>query len=245
MSYADAAPGQAPGPLAPLDVRPDNLTDLVFTAIRDKIVDASLPPGSSVSEATLAAQLRVSKTPVREALLRLKYIGLVESGGRGMRVVKPSAGRIRDAFEYRAGIEAMAGQYAANRATAEQQDRIMRLAQASADAAREGRNQDFLASDHEFHLTIAQAARNAVLLQAIENSFILTRTLRQRDVTAVRDFVPDAAEHVGIAEVIRAGSPELASARLAEHVRRIMLNILDIIPSGTAAPGEAGAAAEG
>jgi GntR family transcriptional regulator, rspAB operon transcriptional repressor len=244
MSYAEDGPESAPGTLAPLAVRPRNLTSLVFATIRDKIVDASLLPCSPVSEATLAAQLQVSKTPVREALLQLRYIGLVESGGRGLRVVEPSIGRIRNAFEFRAGIEAMAGRYAANRATAEQQDRIMELASASLDAARAGRDKQFLARDHEFHLAIAQATRNALLLEAIENSFVLTRTLRQRDVAAVRDFVPDAMEHVGIAEVIRAGSPELAATRLAEHIHRIMLNILDIVPSGTVLGREQPAPAE-
>lgn len=236
MSYAEVTTEQAPGPLAPLDTRPDNLTSLVFAAIRDKIVDASLPPGASVSEASLAAQLKVSKTPVREALLRLKHIGLVESGGRGLRVVKPSLKLIRDAFEFRAGIEALAARYAADRSTPDQAEEIVALAQASLDAAREGRDDDFHTNDHAFHLAIAKAARNAVLLDSIENSFILTRTLRKRDVTAHRDFVTDAQEHVGVAEVIRVGSPDLASARLADHIHRIMLDILDIIPAGPAAP---------
>jgi DNA-binding GntR family transcriptional regulator len=234
MSYAEANSGQVPGPLAPLDA-PDNLTSLVFAAIRDKIVDASLPPGSSVSEASLSAQLRVSKTPVREALLRLKHIGLVEPGGRGLQVVKPSLKLIRDAFEFRAGIEALAARYAADRSTPEQHDQIMAFAQASLEAAREGRDEDFHANDHAFHRAIAEAARNAVLLDAIDNSFILTRTLRKRDVTARRDFESDALEHVAVAEVITIGSPDLASARLAEHIHRIMLNILDMVSRDPAA----------
>lgn len=212
---------------------------MVFAAIRDKIVDASLPPGSSVSEASLAAQLEVSKTPVREALLRLRHIGLVEPGGRGLRVVQPSISGIRDAFEFRAGIEAMAGRLAANRATPEQHETIMALARDSLDAAAAGRGDAFLTSDHEFHMAIARAARNGVLMESIENSFVLTRALRKRDVKAMRDFVPDAHEHVGIAEVIRAGSPELAASRLAEHIHRIMLNILDIHPQAASADGPA------
>lgn len=74
MSTMNSA-GHIGAGLAPLAVRPDNLTTLVFAAIRDKIVDATLAPGSSVSEASLAKQLEVSKTPVREALLRLRHVG--------------------------------------------------------------------------------------------------------------------------------------------------------------------------
>jgi DNA-binding GntR family transcriptional regulator len=70
--------------LAPLTEKPESLTQLVYQALRDAIISKRLPPGERVSEASLARQLRVSKTPVREALLRLHAIGLVEAdGGRG------------------------------------------------------------------------------------------------------------------------------------------------------------------
>lgn len=223
------------GGLTPVMARPDNLTSMVFAAIRDRIVDSTLPPGSSVSEALLSKQLQVSKTPVREALLRLRHIGLVESTTRGLRVVRPSIAGIRDAFEFRGGIEAMAGRYAASRATTEQHDRIVEQATASLAAAKEGRRADFLSHDHEFHLEVARAARNEVLFQAVENSIVLTRALRWRDVHIDRDFVPDAHEHVVIADLIRAGSPDLASSKLAEHIHRIMLTILDVYPSDAAA----------
>ena len=81
------------GPAAPLflEVRPDSLTDAVYEAIRRGIIDRRLAPGSPVTEAALAEQLGVSKTPVREALLRLKDIGVIEPNGkRGGRVVQLS-----------------------------------------------------------------------------------------------------------------------------------------------------------
>src|SRR4029453_13619161 len=59
-------------------VRPKSLTDLAHDSIRQLIVGGELPMGAQLSEATLAAQLGISKTPVREALLRLRADGLVE-----------------------------------------------------------------------------------------------------------------------------------------------------------------------
>lgn len=231
---ATSSESQAVGGLAPLSVRPDNLTSLVFAAIRDKIVDATLPPGSSVSEASLAKQLQVSKTPVREALLRLRHAGLVEPTGRGLRVIQPSVKGIRDAFELRAGLEAMAGRYAANRSTEQEYERIYELAEESLLAANEGRHDDFHQSDREFHAAIAAAARNDRLIEAVGDSFILTLALRQRDVKVERDFVPDAHEHVKIAEGIRAGDAELASSRLAGHNQRIMVQLLEAHPQASA-----------
>src|SRR6478736_1917904 len=55
--------------LAPLTEKPESLTQIVYQTLRDAIISKRLPPGERVSEASLARQLRVSKTPVREARL--------------------------------------------------------------------------------------------------------------------------------------------------------------------------------
>lgn len=137
--------------------RPDNLTDLVFAAVRDWIVDATLPPGSSVSEATLAKELDVSKTPVREALLRLRRIGLVEPTTRGLRVTLPSIDSVRHAFEYRAVLESGAATYVAAHATGKQLETIEHWAAESLRCARNGDQPGFRHTDHQFHVTVADA----------------------------------------------------------------------------------------
>lgn len=202
--------------------RPDNLTELVFASIRDRIVDSSLPPGSSVSEATLSHELHVSKTPVREALLRLRQIGLVEPTTRGLRVTLPSARSVRNAFEYRAALESGAGSYAATRATREQLDSIAHWAAESLAFAKAGEPEEFRRTDFRFHIAVADASGNDYLRGAIEDAFILTLALRVRDVALVRDFVPDALEHVEISDVLRSGDGSSAARLLSAHVLRIL-----------------------
>lgn len=224
--------GPAANALMPLEARPDNLASMVYVQIRDRIIDATLPPGSSISEATLAAQLKVSKTPVREALLRLRQIGLVEPTSRSLRVIEPSARMIRDAFELRADLEASAGRYAAERRDDAARDEINAAADDSLLAARDDRSVDFLAHDRRFHMAVTSAAGNDVLAQTMENVFSLTQALRQRDVVLEREFVTDAEEHVAIAEAIRDGDRELAADRSAEHIRRIMGQLLAAYAGG-------------
>lgn len=204
--------------------RPDNLTDLVFAAIRRRLVEASLPPGSSVSEAMLSKDLQVSKTPVREALLQLRHIGLVESTGRGLRVVVPTARIIRDAFEMRAGLEAAAARYAADRATREQKAELLELARASAEVADDF--EAFREADTAFHLAVAAASDNEMLHKAVEDAVVLTQVLRQRDVHVERDFGPDAKEHVSIARALKSGDGATAADRLSGHILRIMEQLL-------------------
>lgn len=62
--------------------KPESLADVVYETIREAIINRVIPPGSRLTEAALADQLNVSKTPVREALLKLRQIGLVEPSGR-------------------------------------------------------------------------------------------------------------------------------------------------------------------
>lgn len=224
---------QPPSALTPLAVRPDNLASMVYAQIRDRIIDATLAPGSSVSEASLSAQLQVSKTPVREALLRLRQVGLVEPTTRGLRVIEPSTKMIADAFELRADLEAAAGRYAADRIDDASCAELEAAARDSLLAAQERRSHDFHADDRRFHTALAVAARNDVLFQAMENTFALTQALRQRDVALEREFVNDAEEHVAIAEAIKAGERDLAAHRSADHILRIRGQLLGAFESAS------------
>jgi len=216
--------------LSPLPPRAGNLTEVVFEAIRDGIVDKVLTPGARISEAQVASQLDVSKTPVREALLRLRHIGLVEPSERGLRVVRPSVKAIRDAYESRAGIERTAAQYAANRATTEEHERILLLARTSLEYARAQDGERFRQYDHEFHEAIACGARNAVLERAVKDSLVLTSALRARDVPASGDSVTCAQEHIRIAQAIRVGDAETAGREVAGHIRHVMAIVLAALP---------------
>ena len=96
----------------PVGSRPQSLTEIVFDRLRDAITSQTLAPGTRVSESVLSEMLNVSKTPVREALLRLCHVGLVEPTTRGLRVVMPDSAVIRDAYELRSNLEAGAARTA-------------------------------------------------------------------------------------------------------------------------------------
>ena len=72
-----------PAPQRPglTQVRNENLSHLVYESIRDAIINRSLPPGARLTETKLAEELNVSKTPVREALVKLREVGLIDPPG--------------------------------------------------------------------------------------------------------------------------------------------------------------------
>lgn len=211
------------GALTPIDVRRESLSDIVYDAIRSAIVTRKLPPGSRVSEASLSQQLSVSKTPVREALLRLAHIGLIEPGGerRSARVISPSSSAIRKAYGIRRALEVESARVVAARADLERLDEIELLAQGSVDAATAGDAAAFRTADRCFHNEIADATDNPPLARLIVDAHDLTWTLRMRDVPGAADLATCAQHHLTIVERIKSNDPEEAGSAMREHLEFI------------------------
>jgi DNA-binding GntR family transcriptional regulator len=219
--------------LGPLEARRETVTDQVFEAIRTAIVDRGLPPGQRLSEAKLAADLGVSKTPVRETLIRLQHVGLVDADPvRGLRVVQPSARVVQDAYEVRSGLESLAAALAAERVGDEVRRQICEAADsglactlASDDAGRRS-------SDRTFHDLIAAGSGNGKLAAAIEDYYILTWALRQRDVPEMAESEECARQHQCVAEAIAGADREAARSAMAEHLNTLRERVLAALSAG-------------
>ena len=212
--------------LEPVADRPQSLTDIAFDRIRAAIVQRTLEPGMRVSESMLGDMLQVSKTPVREALLRLCHVGLVEPTTRGLRVVLPNPDIIRDAYEVRSGLESVAAQLAAVRADDAQRATIAETAKNSLDSARKGDAAAFSEWDMAFHRSVGASTGNKQLTKAVEDSIVLAFTLRTRDVLTPDDSVHCGRQHVQLAKTIKAGNGELAAKQMFDHITEVTSFIL-------------------
>src|SRR3954467_490595 len=102
--------------MIPLDPLP-NLIDQVYARILEAITDRSLPPGHRIRQNELAERLGVSRQPVSHALQLLHRQGPVpENGRRGFEVTRLDPSRIRQLYEVRGAIDALAARLAAGRA---------------------------------------------------------------------------------------------------------------------------------
>ncbi len=199
-----------------------SLSSVVFQSVRAAIIDKSIPPGSRLTEANLAERLNTSKTPVRETLLRLRQIGLVEPvGRRGYRVVQPSRRAIEQAYEVREALEGMAAGIAADRARAEDRAAMVRAAAHSLQGALEGDLAEFRRWDEEFHRLVARATDNPRLQAVIEDSADLVVTLRSRDLPYAQASVECGRHHETIAAAIARGDRALAESGMREHIRLV------------------------
>lgn len=218
--------------LAPLHTKPDSLTDRVYDAIRDAIITQRLPPGARVSEARLADQLEVSKTPVREALLRLAHIGLIESDGRrGGRVPLPSPENLRSAYDYREGLEAQSARLAAERRKETDRVEIERLAQDCLARARRGDIDGFRSLDREFHRQVSVSAHSDFLMRQANDAYDLTWTLRLRDAASAEHAATCAEQHVEIAAAIASQDAAAADAFMRAHISTVRNEVLQAFDS--------------
>jgi DNA-binding GntR family transcriptional regulator len=209
-----------------LVMRPQNLGDLVLEQIEELIISKRLPPNAMLSEATIASMLGVSKTPVREALIQLRVIGLVVSVDRRLRVVVPSEQLILDAYETRACLEAYAINLTTERASGEQREAILEEARASLRCVEAGDQAGFRKHDRQFHILCAESCGNTLLFDKVRQAMRLCSAVRQRDAMSESDSLLCAQAHVAMASAIIARDGATASAHMTDHIDHVKSTVL-------------------
>lgn len=199
-------------------------TDFVYRALRRRILDSDLFPGSQHLEQDLAEALQVSRTPVREALIRLQAENLVQVIPRhGARILPISPADMKDIYEVLMGLEPVATARAAALRPSDVALRPMTKACTRMGAAiRSGDNEAWAAADDDFHLGIVALCGNARLTAIFMNCW--DQVHRARRFTLRLRPHPDPArsirEHRDILDAIRAGDSKTAAARCLAHRER-------------------------
>src|SRR5436305_14940789 len=140
---------------APLNIQ--SVVDHVYSALRERILSGDLPRGTKLRQASLAEELGVSRTPLREALRRLATEGLVEFlPNRGATVSDLDFGDMRHAWSARVALAPGAARLAAERRGAEAIARLRRAIDHQRGAA--GDSDASFAANREFHLALAAAS---------------------------------------------------------------------------------------
>ena len=194
-------------------------SDLLAEAIEEKIATGVYAPGSKLDEVVLAEEFGVSRTPVREALIQLAPMGLIElRPRRGAIVAKVGPQRLWEMFEVMAELEAMCARLASRRMT---EADLKKLTDAHAACERAHRQSDsdlYYRCNETLHQAIYTASHNSFLE---EQSIALQRRLRpyRRLQLRVRNRMSNSfAEHAAIIEAIKSGDGEQAAQQLREHV---------------------------
>jgi DNA-binding GntR family transcriptional regulator len=171
-----------PIPVADTGLSRSLLRDDVYLRLRAAIVDGTLEPGEVLRDQELATWLGVSRTPVREALLRLQQAGLVAATpGRSTTVTSLDARATRDAQAVVAALHEVAVRQAVPQLTGDDLAAMRRANQRFARALREGDVQAALDADDDLHGIPVRAAGNAAVRAVLEQyTPVLRRVERLR-----------------------------------------------------------------
>ena len=179
--------------------------DKAYRELRARILDNSMPSGEQFTEEELAAMLHMSRTPTREAMLRLAGEGLVEVRPRhGMRVKPVSQVDMREIYEVLTALESTAAALAAARSDQGESVALLRASIRDMDAALERDDlAAWAAADERFHTLLVEAAGNSRLTELVQTYVgqshrvrMLTLRLRPKPSMSNRDHeaVVDAVE---------------------------------------------------
>ena len=199
------------------------MTTSTFHKLRDEIengiVTGTLAPGSRLDEVQLASRFGVSRTPIREALMQLGAIGLVEiRPRRGAVVVDPGPNRIYEMFEVMAELEGMAGSLAARRYTEEDRAKLV-AAHAKCELSATSGDTDAYYYDNEiFHHAIYEASHSGFLFDQCSALHRRLRPYRRLQLRVRNRMKVSYGEHDGIIEAILAGEAEKARGLLRSHI---------------------------
>jgi DNA-binding GntR family transcriptional regulator len=220
-----------------------SLTDQVVHELRESIRSGVLRPGELYSVYQLAEQLQVSRTPVREGLLRLAEAGMVRfERNRGFRVLRRAPADIAGIFHLRLLLEVPAARLAATRMDAATLAELRaELDTMHAIAAAGGDERLFIRHDRRFHDLVMGATGNDRLVATVDGLRDATITLGASTVDRKRSLADVAEEHAPVLTALVAGDGDAAAAALRGHISHTGTLLVTI---AAAALGEAPAPAD-
>lgn len=207
-----------------------SLVDAAYEQIRRRILDNVWPPGHRMLEQEAALALGMSRTPVREAMVRLQNDGLVEVVPRhGMRVLPVSPADMKEIYEILTALECLAAELLAQRHPTAQDLQPLLQATTEMDAALERDDLDaWAAADERFHASLVELAGNRQLSATVWTYWDRAHRARMFSLRLRPKPVNSTREHRELVEHLLAGDTASAAAVNRAHRSRASRELLAI-----------------
>lgn len=224
-------------PLVGLEVDQRQLDERIYDALKEKILQSELAPGTALTIRSVAQHLGVSVTPVRDALRRLQAEGLVQMQGRGeTTVARLEPGEIDDILDLRLALELHATRRGVTRLSGAALKHLEELLAAAVRTFRSDAYHDYPAAsrlDQEFHSVLVQAAGNERLTEMYETLGARVQIARVYYTTAQRRPRATYEEHRAILEAYRQRDPTAAVAAVETHITHTRQHIAHLLGQQT------------
>ncbi len=217
-----------------------SLTDRVYTLVKDRILSQALEPGQKVDIDQLAAELGISRTPVKDAMNRLASEGLVTVlPRRGTFIASFDLHDLRELLDVRRALESHAARVGALQAGAQVQEMRALLQSLERDLPGDrevhGNYDEFVDRDRRFHLLLVATASNRKLLEFCENLQLNIQVARAYYSRGNLEIEQVYREHRAILEAFERGDPDAAVRAVEQHLGRVQQSLA----GGAATPDQA------
>ena len=220
-----------------IQIARQGLTDQVAARLRTLLIEGRIAPGAKLNERVLSEQLRVSRTPLREAIKLLAVEGLVDLlPNRGAVAVKLTEADIVDTFEVLAGLESLSGRFAAQRISDEAltELRALHYEMLAAYARRDLSN--YYRLNALIHAGINAAAHNPVLAATYARINARVQSLRFRTNQNEAKWKRAVGQHEQMIEALGARDAEAMSRVLVAHLHDKLDTVLGLLRAGEIYP---------
>jgi GntR family transcriptional regulator, rspAB operon transcriptional repressor len=223
---AEAPPGLAAANRRSGRPRAATAASKIYSDLRSQLVSLQRRPGEVVSEAEIALSYGVSRTPVREAILKLSDEGLLEIFPQsGIFVSRIPIAALPEAIIIRKALEETTARLAAERATSSQILTLRAILERQREANTAGDRDAFHHADELFHATIAEVAKYPGIWTLIQQVKVHVDRYRRLTLPQQGRIARTIAEHEAILAAIEAHDPAGAKIAMEVHLERLLSDI--------------------
>ncbi len=208
-----------------MDHRVVSLADQVFEKLEKDILTEVYAPGEILSESRLSEDMKVSRTPIRDALVRLEEEHLLDVTSKGARVVGMNMQDIDDIYDIRMHIEGLAARKAAELATEEGLQAMRKCLDEQEFHISRQDHEGVQAMDSRFHSILYEICGSPILRYTLEPLHRKLIKYRQVSITVPNRAERSLKEHRGVYEAIARRNPDESEKRMVEHIRSAWDNI--------------------
>jgi DNA-binding GntR family transcriptional regulator len=207
----------------------------VYNELRARILNAVILPGVRISDKDIAKELGTSRTPVREALIRLGDHGLVQAvHNRGFTVREFTIKEVKDIYIVREALEVLAIGLTAENLDSQKRQTIQDLLDEYPQLIASGSRNAFNRADEKFHLLIARFSDNALLVKQLNSLHDQLAILRRyahllADGPRKRYEEDTYREHLAVFELLVQGEMPRAKQVLAQHIQASMHSVIEVL----------------
>jgi DNA-binding GntR family transcriptional regulator len=208
--------------------RPPLLVDLIIQKLRSNIITNQLTPGTRLTEEKLAADLKISRTPLREALIRMEYLGYIKRGSvRGWEVASLKMEKVLGQYELKTIIEVNAVLLSSEKSRVNTVKDLRKVLKKMKAAVEADDHDLYRRLDFDFHKVLVKHHNNSYMNEVYLTLMDFIEWMRNLSIYPALQMDESFRNHTAIAQALEDGDMKHAGEMLFTHLNIALQKIKD------------------